>query len=137
MRGIWIRRLPRPRMARRARRRSARSGSRTGSCADNNKPGGYPSRGGPHRAREELMRFCQIGLAIAAAVAFAAVIGGVAQADYPEKGRPITVIVPYAPGGATDTGARLMAAALEPLLHANFQVVNRPGAGSQVALTQL
>jgi tripartite-type tricarboxylate transporter receptor subunit TctC len=58
-------------------------------------------------------------------------------ADYPEKGRPITVIVPYAPGGATDTGARLMAAALEPLLKTSVQVINRPGAGSQVALTQL
>jgi hypothetical protein len=57
--------------------------------------------------------------------------------DYPEHGRPITMIVGYAPGGATDTGARLMAAALEPRLHTQVQVVNRPGAGSQVALTQL
>jgi tripartite-type tricarboxylate transporter receptor subunit TctC len=37
--------------------------------------------------------------------------------DYPEHGRPITMIVGYAPGGVTDTGARLMAAALEPRLH--------------------
>jgi tripartite-type tricarboxylate transporter receptor subunit TctC len=58
-------------------------------------------------------------------------------ADYPEHGRPITMIVGYAPGGATDTAARLMAAAMEPLLHTSVQVVNRPGAGSQVALTQL
>jgi tripartite-type tricarboxylate transporter receptor subunit TctC len=58
-------------------------------------------------------------------------------AGYPEPGRPITVIVGYAPGGATDTAARLMAAALEPLLHTSVQVVNRPGAGSQVGLTQL
>jgi tripartite-type tricarboxylate transporter receptor subunit TctC len=57
--------------------------------------------------------------------------------DYPEHGRPITMLVGYAPGGATDTSARLMAAALEPLLHTSVQVVNRPGAGSQVALTQL
>jgi tripartite-type tricarboxylate transporter receptor subunit TctC len=66
------------------------------------------------------------------------VCGVAARADdYPEHGRPITMIVGYAPGGATDTGARLMAAALEPLLHTQVQVVNRPGAGSQVALTQL
>src|SRR3984957_11760997 len=58
-------------------------------------------------------------------------------ADYPEHGRPITMIVGYAPGGATDTAARLMAAAMEPLLHTGVQVVNRPGAGSQVGLTQL
>jgi tripartite-type tricarboxylate transporter receptor subunit TctC len=61
-----------------------------------------------------------------------------ARADsYPSPGRPITVIVPYAPGGATDTGARLMAAGLAPLLHTSVQVVNRAGAGSQVGLTQL
>jgi tripartite-type tricarboxylate transporter receptor subunit TctC len=83
------------------------------------------------------MRFRHIRSAIATAVAFAAGVSVAAHAEYPEKGRPITVIVPYAPGGATDTGARLMAAGLEPLLHANLQVVNRPGAGSQVALTQL
>ncbi len=58
-------------------------------------------------------------------------------ADFPEHGRPITIIVPYAPGGATDTGARLMAAALEPLLHTSVEVVNRAGAASQVGLTQL
>jgi tripartite-type tricarboxylate transporter receptor subunit TctC len=57
--------------------------------------------------------------------------------DFPEHGRPISLIVGYAPGGATDTSARLMAAALEPLLHTSVQVINRPGAGSQVALTQL
>lgn len=73
-------------------------------------------------------------LPLIALLAAAPVAG--AQA-YPEPGRPITVIVGYAPGGATDTAARLMAAALEPLLHTNVQVVNRPGAGSQVGLTQL
>ena len=56
---------------------------------------------------------------------------------FPEHGRPITIIVPYAPGGATDTGARLMAAALEPLLNTSVEVVNRAGAASQVGLTQL
>lgn len=58
-------------------------------------------------------------------------------AGFPEPGRPITLIVPLAPGGATDTGARLMAAALEPLLHTSVEVVNRPGAALQLGLTQL
>jgi tripartite-type tricarboxylate transporter receptor subunit TctC len=57
--------------------------------------------------------------------------------EWPERGHPITLIVPYAPGGATDTGARLMAAGLEPILHTSIQVVNRAGAASQVGLTQL
>jgi len=45
--------------------------------------------------------------------------------------------VPYAPGGVTDTGARLMAAALEPLLGTSVQVINRAGAASQVGLSEL
>jgi tripartite-type tricarboxylate transporter receptor subunit TctC len=57
-------------------------------------------------------------------------------ASFPD-GKPIALIVPYAPGGVTDTGARLMAAALEPLLKAPVRVVNRPGAASQVGLTEL
>ncbi|HLB98362.1 MAG TPA: hypothetical protein VJK90_11890, partial [Acetobacteraceae bacterium] len=79
-------------------------------------------------------------VAITAIVQFLLLAAGIAAAnaqDFPEHGRPITLIVGYAPGGATDTSARLMAAALEPLLHTSVQVVNRPGAGSQVALTQL
>jgi len=51
--------------------------------------------------------------------------------------RPVTIIVPYAPGGGTDTGARLMAAGLERELNATFQVVNRAGAASQIGLTEL
>jgi len=68
---------------------------------------------------------------------FALAIPEANAADFPAHGRPITIMVGYAPGGATDTAARLMAAALEPLLHTNVEVVNRPGAASQVDLTQL
>jgi tripartite-type tricarboxylate transporter receptor subunit TctC len=57
-------------------------------------------------------------------------------AGYPD-GKPIMLIVPYAPGGVTDTGARLMASALEPLLNTPVRVVNRVGAASQVGLTEL
>ncbi len=51
--------------------------------------------------------------------------------------RPVTIIVPYAPGGGTDTAARMMAAGLERELNAAFQVVNRAGAASQIGLTEL
>src|ERR1700743_1576180 len=67
----------------------------------------------------------------------ACLVAGTARAAAFPDGRPIEIIVPYAPGGATDTGARLMAAALEPLLHTSVEVVNRAGAASQVGLTQL
>ena len=72
-----------------------------------------------------------------ALIALALAIVQPAQADAWPDGRPITLIVPYAPGGATDTAARLMAAGLEPILHTSIQVVNRAGAASQVGLTQL
>lgn len=52
-------------------------------------------------------------------------------------GRPITLIVPYAAGGTTDTGARLLAPGLEEALSTKVIVVNRAGAASQVALTGL
>ncbi len=56
---------------------------------------------------------------------------------FPIRGKPITIIVPYAPGGVTDTGARLMAAALEKELGTSVQVVNKAGAASQLGLTDL
>ena len=57
--------------------------------------------------------------------------------DYPPGGRAITVIVPYAPGGGTDTSARQAMAILAQTLHATINVVNREGAASQVGLTEL
>jgi tripartite-type tricarboxylate transporter receptor subunit TctC len=56
---------------------------------------------------------------------------------FPARGKPITIIVPYAAGGVTDTGARLMAAGLEKELMTSVQVVNKPGAASQLGLTEL
>lgn len=72
-------------------------------------------------------------------LALAAVLtAGAAQAqNFPAAGKPITLIVPYAPGGVTDTGARLMAAGLEQELKSSVQVVNKAGAASQLALTEL
>ena len=53
------------------------------------------------------------------------------------SGRPITIIVPYAAGGTTDATARMLAAGLEEELGTSVQIANRPGAASQVAMTQL
>ena len=57
---------------------------------------------------------------------------GFAAAEYPDK--PITVIVAYSPGGATDFQARIvtMMAAEEELLGEPMVIVNKPGAGGQV-----
>jgi tripartite-type tricarboxylate transporter receptor subunit TctC len=45
-------------------------------------------------------------------------------------GQTIEIIVPFSPGGGTDTWARLVAPFLQEELDATFQVVNVPGAGS-------
>src|ERR1700729_1557317 len=52
-------------------------------------------------------------------------------ADYPE--RPVTIVVGFPPGGASDILARIMADKLGSVLGKPFVVDNRPGAGGNVA----
>ncbi len=52
-------------------------------------------------------------------------------ADYPL--RPVSFVVPYAAGGATDLIARLLGQRLEQRLGKPFVVENRPGAGTVLA----
>ncbi len=54
-----------------------------------------------------------------------------AQADWPS--RPITLLVPYPPGGALDPIARALAAQLPALLGQPIVVVNRPGGNTSIA----
>ncbi len=55
-----------------------------------------------------------------------------ASADFPDK--PIRLIVPQAPGSATDTVARILAAELGPQLGQQVIVENRPGAAFTIGL---
>jgi tripartite-type tricarboxylate transporter receptor subunit TctC len=55
-----------------------------------------------------------------------------ARADYPE--RPIRMIVPQAPGSASDTVARLVAAELTPRLGQQVVVDNRPGGALMIGM---
>ncbi len=65
-------------------------------------------------------------------IALLAIAGMPARAaDYPV--RPVSFIVPYAAGGATDLMARLLGQRLEQRLGKPFVVENRPGAGTVLA----
>jgi tripartite-type tricarboxylate transporter receptor subunit TctC len=55
-----------------------------------------------------------------------------AQAEYPDK--PIRLIVPQAPGSATDSLARLVAAELGPIIGATIVIENKPGAAFTIGL---
>ena len=50
--------------------------------------------------------------------------------NYPS--RPIRMIVPFSPGGATDVPARIVAQRLSEALGQQFVIDNRPGAGSML-----
>ena len=69
------------------------------------------------------------GLLVAAACSSLAA-GARAQADWPRK--PVTLVVPFAPGGIADITARTVAQAMSPALNQSIVVDNRPSAGSLV-----
>src|SRR6201982_3397741 len=52
-------------------------------------------------------------------------------ADYPT--RPVTLVVAYTPGGASDVLARILSRKLEQILGQPVVIDNRPGAGGNVA----
>lgn len=54
---------------------------------------------------------------------------------YPAK--PVSIIVPFAVGGPTDTSARVVASALAKELNATFVVENVPGAGATIGTTRV
>lgn len=70
-------------------------------------------------------------LAVSALIATAS-MGGAQAADYPD--RPISVMVSYGAGGATDFQARIvtMVSGNEDLLGQPIVIINKPGAGGRV-----
>src|SRR4026208_2247231 len=67
--------------------------------------------------------------AIAVLLAVAS-LGASAQGNYPSK--PITIVVPYPPGGLIDIVARILQPALQAELGQSVLVENKSGAGGNV-----
>src|SRR3984893_8446644 len=148
MRAISIRKSPRAKTARRALARSRKNVRPPGSCdsevrvhwarqlAQSGRDLMFSSGGSNKRWCPDWMAAFMV--ALAGAVVGLACIEALAQGTaFRASGRPVTIIVPYAAGGVTDTGARLMAAGLERELAPPVVVANKPGAASQVGLMEL
>src|SRR5882724_8643488 len=80
------------------------------------------------------MRRIGVTLLAAAGLAFGC---GEAQAQdkYPTK--PVKILVPYAPGGATDIVARIVAEPIRQSLGQSFVVENKPGAFGIIAIEEM
>jgi tripartite-type tricarboxylate transporter receptor subunit TctC len=73
-----------------------------------------------------MQRFTIIGIAVCAVLATAA------SAQQPYPNRPIRFVVPYPPGGSTDTYARIIASKLSEGLGQSVVIDNRTGAAGSV-----
>lgn len=74
-------------------------------------------------------------IALATLLLAGAQIQAQAQDKYPS--RPIKVIVPYAPGGATDIVARIVGDEVQRITGQGFVVINKPGANGLIAIDEL
>ena len=77
----------------------------------------------------------RLTLALLSTLALA--VGGpvVAQDKYPSK--PVKIVVPYAPGGATDITSRLFGEQLKNILGQQFVVESKPGAFGILAIEEM
>src|SRR5688572_27291544 len=84
-------------------------------------------------AREECMdrrRF--LGVLAGGPLAAAAVGRAVAQQPAWSPTKPIKLVVPFAPGGSTDTMARMIGQALSERIGQSVVIENRAGAGGNI-----
>ena len=72
---------------------------------------------------------------VAVALALLAGIAGAQAQTYPS--RPINIIVPFPPGGSTDTAARILGERMRPALGQTLVIENVGGAGGTIAVGRL
>jgi tripartite-type tricarboxylate transporter receptor subunit TctC len=70
-----------------------------------------------------------------AGLALGGVDAGAQSATYPD--RPVKILVPYAPGGATDIVARIVGEQMRPILGQPVVVENKPGANGIIAVEEM
>ncbi len=75
------------------------------------------------------------GFFVLALIAVLIVPQGLRAQDYPKD--PITMIVPWGPGGASDLAARAIAKVLPKYIGQQIIIVNKPGAGGAVGMESL
>ena len=90
---------------------------------------GHASRGSRTKARGVVMRRIFFRGVVLACALFCAAAAHAAA--YPE--RPVRLIIPFGPGGASDFGGRVVAAGLSDLLSQQVVVDNRGGASGLIA----
>lgn len=69
-----------------------------------------------------------------AGLAVASLVAPAAAQEYPSK--PVEFIVPWSPGGGSDTLMRIVANNVTPYLGAEMPIINMPGVGGTVGLTE-
>ncbi|HYR35948.1 MAG TPA: tripartite tricarboxylate transporter substrate binding protein, partial [Burkholderiales bacterium] len=65
-------------------------------------------------------------------LALAALCAAAAAQDYPSK--PITMVLPFPPGGVAEIVGRPLASVMEKSLKQPIVLINRPGAGGAVGM---
>jgi tripartite-type tricarboxylate transporter receptor subunit TctC len=63
--------------------------------------------------------------------------GGIATAQDKYPNRPVKVLVPYAPGGATDITARIVGDEFQKITGQPFVIINKPGAFGVLAIDEM